>query len=445
MELPKREIKYLPVSSLKPAPKNPKRHPKNQIDMLIKAINKFGFTNPILVVKDNVIAAGHARLEAAKKIGMAEVPTIFIDIPLEEVPALLLSDNRLAELAETDELIIAEMLKDTLEIPDFDIEVTGYTFNDYDQFLNSSENGSEEEAEEEAEKAKKEYLNLEREGITIFHALSGDQIGMIDFFHFLCAYNNESVKIQEHYPKNSLLFIDSGALTGVIKEGISYLSLETQRNIVEFAELKKASWVSMLDVPMIQTVLDALNMDHSEAYKIHLRNARAFNEIHTLVRKVYVIQGPGFADFKQCCIDMKELVTDNDVVAIGSIKNRAVDSETIEKITALVHSYFPNNDIHLFGVTSPLTVAKCVLVGATSCDSAGASYCARTGSTSTIERNDSGDFMVKRVPLEEYCQVDYSISQTRSLHTGIVVNSMLNTVLAIQLQIKKQKALHESN
>jgi DNA modification methylase len=136
MELPKREIKYLPVSSLKPAPKNPKRHPKNQIDMLIKAINRFGFTNPILIVKDNVIAAGHARLEAAKKIGMAEVPTIFIDIPLEEVPALLLSDNRLAELAETDELIIAEMLKDTLEIPDFDIEVTGYTLDDCNKYLN---------------------------------------------------------------------------------------------------------------------------------------------------------------------------------------------------------------------------------------------------------------------------------------------------------------------
>jgi 3'-phosphoadenosine 5'-phosphosulfate sulfotransferase (PAPS reductase)/FAD synthetase len=139
MELPKREIKYLPVSSLKPAPKNPKRHPKNQIDMLIKSINKFGFTNPILISQDNIIIGGHARWQASKKIGLSEVPTIFIDLPPAEAQAYILTDNRLAELAETDDNIIAEMLKDTQEIPNFDIEVTGYTNDDYTQLLNEIE------------------------------------------------------------------------------------------------------------------------------------------------------------------------------------------------------------------------------------------------------------------------------------------------------------------
>ena len=411
------------------------------------SIKTFGWTTPIKTNLKGVIVAGHGEYLAALKEGYTHVPVEFCALDEKLSKAYLVADNETARKAVTEEDKLSELLRGIEEIPDFDIEAVGFSTDEVGSLIETSFVGSEEEAEEEAEKSleKAEYKNIEKEGITVFHALGGDQIGMVDFYNFLCSYASDGVKIPINYPKNSLLFIDSGALTGVIRQGKSYLSLENQLNIVKFAEEHNAHWVSMLDIPMIPDILNALNSSVGEAYKIHLRNAKAFAEIKTDLRKVFVIQGPGFAEFKRCCEDFKKLVKKEDVVAIGSIKNRAGNFETLEKITSLVKSHFPDNDLHLFGVTTPLTVAKCFFKGATSCDSAAASYSARTGSISTLDKSNDGNFVVKRVPLPEYCGVDFPISQSRTLHTGIAINGMLNTVLAIQLEIQTQKALYESN
>lgn len=131
------EIIYKSPSDLKPFQKNPYKHPDKQLNMLKKSMREFGFTSPILVAQNNMILAGHARLEAANQLGLQEVPTIFIDLPYEKAVAYVLADNQLAKLAEEDRDLLAELLQEVSEIPDFDFEATGFELGDLDELLNS--------------------------------------------------------------------------------------------------------------------------------------------------------------------------------------------------------------------------------------------------------------------------------------------------------------------
>ena len=69
-------IVYQSTDTLKPRPTNPRTHSKKQINQIAIAMRRFGFTNPILVDDSNGIIAGHGRLEAAKCIGLDQVPTV---------------------------------------------------------------------------------------------------------------------------------------------------------------------------------------------------------------------------------------------------------------------------------------------------------------------------------------------------------------------------------
>jgi hypothetical protein len=63
----------LPVASIKPFPNNPRRHPRAQIEALLRSIKR-GWTNPILIDETHTILAGHGRLQAAMKLGLETVP-----------------------------------------------------------------------------------------------------------------------------------------------------------------------------------------------------------------------------------------------------------------------------------------------------------------------------------------------------------------------------------
>lgn len=68
------EITYQPWSSLQPNPQNARTHSKRQVKLIAESIRSFGFTNPVLLGENNTILAGHGRVEAAKLLGLAEVP-----------------------------------------------------------------------------------------------------------------------------------------------------------------------------------------------------------------------------------------------------------------------------------------------------------------------------------------------------------------------------------
>lgn len=119
--------KLMAVSGLKPHPRNPNTHPKAQIDLLAKIIQHQGFRSPIVVSKrSGFIVAGHARLEAAKVIGLEKVPVDEQDFDSDaDELAHLLADNRLAELAEIDLSSIPGILDDLREMK-IDLDLAGF-------------------------------------------------------------------------------------------------------------------------------------------------------------------------------------------------------------------------------------------------------------------------------------------------------------------------------
>jgi hypothetical protein len=133
-------VSNIPIAELKPFAKNPKKHSENQMNMLKKSMKEFGWTNPILIADDNMVVAGHARLQAATELGFTEVPIIKLDMPYEKAVAYVIADNRLAELAETDNILMQELLSEVAQIPDFDFEATGFTIDELDDMLPNSIN-----------------------------------------------------------------------------------------------------------------------------------------------------------------------------------------------------------------------------------------------------------------------------------------------------------------
>src|SRR5580658_436077 len=98
------QIDHWPIDRLIPFAGNARTHSCEQISQIGASIAEFGFVNPILVGADGVIIAGHARLIAAKKLGMSEVPVIVLGhlSPIQR-RALVLADNQLALNAGWDE------------------------------------------------------------------------------------------------------------------------------------------------------------------------------------------------------------------------------------------------------------------------------------------------------------------------------------------------------
>jgi ParB-like chromosome segregation protein Spo0J len=129
------EIKTVKAGELKPHPKNPRVHPDSAIEKLERSIKEYGWTNPILVSKDGYVIAGHARLKAAKKAGIEEVPVI--ELPLEGAKAVayMIADNRLQEDTLWDDEVLAELLAD-ISKTDIDILLTGFEAKEFKKLLN---------------------------------------------------------------------------------------------------------------------------------------------------------------------------------------------------------------------------------------------------------------------------------------------------------------------
>lgn len=127
-------IRYLPVSSLNPDPKNPRKHSNRQIRLLANSIKAVGFNVPVLVDKNLNIIAGHGRIQAAQMLGLQEVPTIALEhITEAQARAFMIADNRLTEIATWDDQLLAEQLKTLADLDlDFGLEVTGFTMGEID-------------------------------------------------------------------------------------------------------------------------------------------------------------------------------------------------------------------------------------------------------------------------------------------------------------------------
>ena len=117
------KIEYLPVGSLKPYEKNAKKHPAEQVEHIANSIREFGFRQPLVIDKDNVLVIGHGRILAAKKLGLDTVPCVRADdLTDEQIKALRLADNKTNE-SEWDFDLLGGELDDIFDI---DMEQFGF-------------------------------------------------------------------------------------------------------------------------------------------------------------------------------------------------------------------------------------------------------------------------------------------------------------------------------
>lgn len=120
------DYKLLPVDALKPYDRNSRTHSAEQVAQIAASIKEFGFTNPILIDEANGIIAGHGRIEAAKQLGMAEVPTVTLKgLTQEQKKALVIADNQLALNAGWDLDTLKAEIEELKEV-DFNIDLLGF-------------------------------------------------------------------------------------------------------------------------------------------------------------------------------------------------------------------------------------------------------------------------------------------------------------------------------
>lgn len=131
----KRKIEYLDIKTLIPYVNNARTHNDEQIKQIAASIKEFGFTNPVLIDKDNGIVAGHGRVQGARLLGMEEVPCIRLEYMTEaQKKAYIIADNKLALNAGWDEELLKLEL-DNLKELNFDLDLLGFSTDELDKLF----------------------------------------------------------------------------------------------------------------------------------------------------------------------------------------------------------------------------------------------------------------------------------------------------------------------
>lgn len=115
------DIKNIAVKDLIPYEKNTKKHDDVQINNVAESIKQYGFVQPIVIDKNNVVVIGHCRLLGEKKLKMQEVPCVCVDdLTDEQVKALRIVDNKSNE---------SDWLNDILELELPDVDLSAFDFD----------------------------------------------------------------------------------------------------------------------------------------------------------------------------------------------------------------------------------------------------------------------------------------------------------------------------
>lgn len=123
------KVEFVPVSDIKPYENNVKKHDSQQISEIANSIKQFGFRQNIVIDGNNEIVIGHGRYEAAKELGMETVPCVRVDnLTPEQVKALRIADNKLADRGIWDNNALADELKEIGDV----VDMTDFGFGDFE-------------------------------------------------------------------------------------------------------------------------------------------------------------------------------------------------------------------------------------------------------------------------------------------------------------------------
>ena len=134
-------IETWPLARLQPYAKNAKVHGADQVAKIAASMAEFGWTVPCLVGEDGELIAGHGRVLAATQLGLTEAPVIVLGHLTEaQRRAYRIADNKLTELGEWDEGLLAAELKDLLA-EDVDLSLIGFSDAELDRMLAEATEG----------------------------------------------------------------------------------------------------------------------------------------------------------------------------------------------------------------------------------------------------------------------------------------------------------------
>ena len=135
-----KQIIFKQINEIKEYENNPRKNDM-AVDALANSIKEFGFNQPIVIDKNNVIVCGHTRLKASKKLGLKKVPCVKLDnLTDEQVKAYRLADNKTAELSDWDFSLLANELEELSDIDmnefGFDIDALGRELDVFEDNFN---------------------------------------------------------------------------------------------------------------------------------------------------------------------------------------------------------------------------------------------------------------------------------------------------------------------
>lgn len=123
-------VSELKLSDLSPYERNSRKHSKKQIDEVVRSIQEYGFTNPIIIDENNMILAGHCRAIAAQQVGIEDVPCVVVSgLTNTQKRAYVIADNKMALNSSWDVNILME------ELSSLDESLTGFSQSELDSMF----------------------------------------------------------------------------------------------------------------------------------------------------------------------------------------------------------------------------------------------------------------------------------------------------------------------
>jgi DNA modification methylase len=131
------QIKYRAVGDLALDPRNPRQHSQRQVNQIADSIREFGFLMPVVIDDASQVVVGHARVLAAKKLDMPQIPVVEIrHLSKAQLKALRIADNKLAQNAHWDEQLLGESFLELKELDlELDLTITGFSLPEVDLTL----------------------------------------------------------------------------------------------------------------------------------------------------------------------------------------------------------------------------------------------------------------------------------------------------------------------
>src|SRR5918992_229248 len=131
-------ITQIPIERLRPDPANPRRISDDELDSLTRSIRQFGLVDPIIARReDKTVIGGHQRLIAARRLGLKQVPVVFLDLSPEQARLLNLGLNRIG--GSWDQELLGRLLAELKEVPDVDLSLSSFSDDELKKYLKGLE------------------------------------------------------------------------------------------------------------------------------------------------------------------------------------------------------------------------------------------------------------------------------------------------------------------